>query len=256
MAKDPALLWYWSDWRGGTGTFTRHLKGCYMDLLDAQFNSGPLSIDEIRIVLGADFGQVWPTLQKKFTVTDTGLFYNKRMEEEKEKRRKFTESRRNNLASQKKIPHMDNHMNDHKGDHMENANANKNINGAPADFRSIGLIPDMVSAFIEVFPQYPSDPENDFPACLAIARKIAAARKWDDHRMLNEGRFEVLRYWREVVDYASTDDWYSKQSISMLLKKWQDLIQSKTQSGNKQQPVSKAEGSVGAQIKAARNKQA
>ncbi len=48
MAKDPATLWYWGDWQGGTSTFTRHLKGCYMDLLNAQFNNGHLSLDEIK----------------------------------------------------------------------------------------------------------------------------------------------------------------------------------------------------------------
>src|SRR5688572_2070648 len=69
MAKDPACLFYWGDWQGGTITFSRHLKGCYMDLLTAQFNNGPLSLDEIRTVLGSDFGQHWPTLQKKFEVT-------------------------------------------------------------------------------------------------------------------------------------------------------------------------------------------
>jgi len=40
--KDPAVLWYWNDWGGGTRTMSRQLKGCYMDLLEAQFNSGPL----------------------------------------------------------------------------------------------------------------------------------------------------------------------------------------------------------------------
>lgn len=133
MAKDPAVLWYWSDWRGGTGTFTRHLKGCYMDLLDAQFNSGPLSIDEIRIVLGADFGQAWPALQKKFTVTNTGLFYNKRMEDEKEKRKKFTESRRKNLLSPKKNQHMDLHMGPHTGDRMENEDENREVKGGTGE---------------------------------------------------------------------------------------------------------------------------
>jgi len=128
MPKDPALLWYWSDWRGGTGTFTRHLKGCYMDLLDAQFNSGPLSLEEIRTVLGADFGQAWPTLQKKFTLTDSGLYYNERMEFEKDKRKKFTESRRQNL-SHKKPPQVDDHMTNRMGNHMDNENEKGNKEG-------------------------------------------------------------------------------------------------------------------------------
>jgi len=39
MAKDPAVLWYWGDWAGGTATFNRFLKGCYMDLLTAKINN-------------------------------------------------------------------------------------------------------------------------------------------------------------------------------------------------------------------------
>lgn len=109
--------------------------------------------------------------------------------------------------------------------------------GAPADFRSIGLIPDMVAAFMEAFPQYPSDPDNDYPACLAIAKKLAGARKWTDHQLFGDCRHEALRYWREIVDFVVSDDWYSKQSISMLLKKWQDLIQSKNKSVSTTHPV-------------------
>jgi hypothetical protein len=99
--KDPAMLWYWSDWGGGTRTFSRFLKGCYIDLLEAQFNSGPLSLEEIKIVLASDFGQSWPTLSKKFKQTAQGLFFNERMEVEKAKRVAFSESRRNNRKGNK-----------------------------------------------------------------------------------------------------------------------------------------------------------
>jgi len=92
MAKDPATLWYWNDWNGGTMTLTRHHKGCYMDLLSAQFNAGPLSLEQIKTVLGQDQA-VWTVLSKKFKkeVNSDGVevFFNERMEAEKEKRRAF-----------------------------------------------------------------------------------------------------------------------------------------------------------------------
>lgn len=94
MAKDPALLWYFNDWTGGTVTLSRHVKGCYIDLLAAQFNSGPLSLDEIKTVLGSDFGPSWPALQKKFAKDDNGCYYNVRLQEEKDKRVNYTNSRR------------------------------------------------------------------------------------------------------------------------------------------------------------------
>lgn len=111
MGKDPAVLWYWGDWHGGTITFSRHLKGCYMDLLYAQFNNGRLSLDEIKTVLGADFSY-WNTLQKKFEKDEAGLYYNERAEEEKIKRQKYTKSRRDNLDSIHNKSHMKPHMED------------------------------------------------------------------------------------------------------------------------------------------------
>lgn len=117
MAKDPACLFYWGDWSGGTATFTRHLKGCYMDLLNAQFNSGPLSLDEIKTVLGSDFGSAWPALQKKFATTTNGLFFNERLQAEKDKRIAFVKSRTDNL-------HKEHHKALHTVQRMENENGN------------------------------------------------------------------------------------------------------------------------------------
>lgn len=96
MAKDPAMLWYWGDWHSGTSLMSRFLKGCYMDLLHAQFNHGPLSLENVKQILGMDFGNAWPSLQKKFSVNPDGLFLNERMEYEKEKRKKHSEHQRNN----------------------------------------------------------------------------------------------------------------------------------------------------------------
>ncbi len=89
-AKDPAVLWYWNDWHGGTITFSRHLKGCYMDLLYAQFNNGHLSLEEIRTVLGTDFSH-WDTLQKKFARDAAGKFFNEKLDRVKAERKAFSE---------------------------------------------------------------------------------------------------------------------------------------------------------------------
>jgi|SRR6185369_1900319 len=116
MAKDPAFLFYPGDWQGGTVTFSRHLKGCYIDLLVAQFNNGSLSLDEIKTVLGSDFGQTWPTLQKKFKVDSNGLFYNEKLLTESIKRKDFSKSRRKNLEGST-----------HMGSHMENENEKRRL---------------------------------------------------------------------------------------------------------------------------------
>lgn len=120
MGKDPACLFYWGDWSGGTITFTRHLKGCYMDLLNAQFNNGPLSLDEIKTVLGTDFGSSWPTLQKKFVKGENGFFFNERMAAETEKRKKFSFKQKENIGKRWNKP--DRYQTDTKPIPLENGN--------------------------------------------------------------------------------------------------------------------------------------
>lgn len=100
-----------------------------MDVLHAQFNNGRLSLEEIKTCLGSDFGASWPTLQKKFKQDDKGLFFNERLEAEKEKRKSFTESRRKNLTSK---AHMTPHIIEHMEPHMENEN--EDINDIKNDF--------------------------------------------------------------------------------------------------------------------------
>jgi len=125
MAKDPAFLFYPGDWLGGTMTLTRHQKGCYMDLLMAQFNSGPLSLDQIKLVLGQDQA-TWTVLQNKFQKDNSGRFFNQKLATEVEKRKAFVESRSANKKGKKKSYHKsyENDMNVH----MENRNENEDIN--------------------------------------------------------------------------------------------------------------------------------
>jgi uncharacterized protein YdaU (DUF1376 family) len=96
MGKDPATLWYWNDWMGGTMTLSRHEKGAYMDLLTAQFNSGHLSETQIRKLLGNDQGLWGTVLREKFVVDDNGSYYNQRLEDEINKRKAFVVSRGQN----------------------------------------------------------------------------------------------------------------------------------------------------------------
>lgn len=88
MSKDPATLFYWNDWYTGTLTMGRHAKGCYMDLLCAQFNNGHLSEEEIKTILGSDF-TIWDALRKKFACDENGLFFNKKLDETISKRKAF-----------------------------------------------------------------------------------------------------------------------------------------------------------------------
>lgn len=94
MAKDPAFLFYPGDWLGGTIGMTLEQKGAYMEILIMQFNRGHMTEHMIRHTIGHN----WVILKDKFRMDNEGLWYNERLEFEKEARKSFVTSRRNNIS--------------------------------------------------------------------------------------------------------------------------------------------------------------
>jgi len=124
MAKDPAFLFYPNDWLGGTMGMTFEEKGAYMELLMLQFNRGHMTKD----MIGRTVGQLWVNIQDKFVEDKDGCFYNVRLEEEKNKRKAFSESRRNNRKGVNQYTKKKEHKSGHMTSHMENVNENVNSN--------------------------------------------------------------------------------------------------------------------------------
>jgi hypothetical protein len=130
MSKDPAFLFYPNDYLGGTMGMTHEMKGAYIDLLIFQFNKGHFTEIEAKQVLSICFASVWQVLSTKFQREgENGEFYfNVRLREEVEKRKSFTESRRNNglqpKSPRKKIKAYAKHM----GNENENRNIDINSN--------------------------------------------------------------------------------------------------------------------------------
>lgn len=125
MAKDPAFLFYPGDYVSGTMGMTFEEKGAYMDLLMLQFNRGHMNTHMIQHTIG----HLWEQVKCKFIQDEEGLWYNVRLDIEKEKRKTFTESRRNNIKPKnkpKEEPSYETHMNSHMKPHMENVNENIN----------------------------------------------------------------------------------------------------------------------------------
>jgi len=114
MAKDPALLWYPSDYLSGTMYLDFECKGAYMDLLMLQFQKDKLTLHMIQHVLGHKFEHIWTHISDKFK-TDGTFFWNERVKVEKEKRVTYCESRRSNKKG-----------GSHMIQHMENENVNRN----------------------------------------------------------------------------------------------------------------------------------
>jgi hypothetical protein len=102
MAKDPAVLFYTSDFLSGTYTMTDEQVGKYIRLLCFQHQKGVLSEkDMLNICKTYD-----EDIYSKFTKTEEG-YYNEKMRNETVRRKSYTESRKNNRLK----PKIDNHMN-------------------------------------------------------------------------------------------------------------------------------------------------
>jgi uncharacterized protein YdaU (DUF1376 family) len=127
--KDPAFLFYPNDWMGGTMGMTLEEKGAYMEVLMMQFNRGHMTEDMIVRMIG----QLWLNVKHKFVVDEQGMWYNKRLDIEKEKRRSYTESRRNNREGTNQYSKKDGHMTSH----MEDENENRDKKGGLGEEKSL-----------------------------------------------------------------------------------------------------------------------
>jgi hypothetical protein len=92
MSKDPAILFYTSDFLSGCSGLTMEERGQYITLLCLQHQAGHLSEKTIRLSVGS----VSVDVMAKFLLDENGLYYNDRMESEINKRAQFIDSRRVN----------------------------------------------------------------------------------------------------------------------------------------------------------------
>lgn len=98
MSKDPAVLFYTSDFLSGTAFFTDEQRGQYIRLLCEQHQNGHIP-DEHMIEICKSYDN---PVMKKFIKDSGGLFFNERMEKEILRRQSYSESRRSNRAGNKK----------------------------------------------------------------------------------------------------------------------------------------------------------
>ena len=115
MAKDPAFLFYTSDFLTGTLTMTDEQVGKYIRLLCLQHQKGELSEKDMLFICKSHDEDIF----SKFKIID-GKYFNERLKEESIKRIKYSESRRNNKLKK--------NISSSYVKHMENENENEDIN--------------------------------------------------------------------------------------------------------------------------------
>jgi len=95
MAKDPAFLFYPGDWLGGTMGMSFETKGVYLELLLLQFNNHHFSEEQAKHMLNTCFAKNWHKVKHKFK-KEGKFYYNEKLRNEIDRRKKYTESRRRN----------------------------------------------------------------------------------------------------------------------------------------------------------------
>ena len=123
MSKDPAVLFYTSDFISGTLTMTNEQRGKYILLLCLQHQKGYLTEKDMLNICNSYDEDIWSKFENR-----EGKFFNLRMELEKEKRRKYSESRANNRTGKTKDKKDIKKTSKSYVIHMENENENENEN--------------------------------------------------------------------------------------------------------------------------------
>ena len=109
--KNPAFLFYSSDFLTGVRLMTYEEIGKYITLLCLQHQQGHISENDMLSICG----EYIPRIYDKFERDTDGKYFNNRLEIEGIKRAKYSESRRQNRSKKTYVKH------------MENENVNENI---------------------------------------------------------------------------------------------------------------------------------
>lgn len=124
--KDPAFLFYSSDFLSGTMLMTDEEIGQYIKLLCLQHQKGHLKEKDMLNICKTYNEDIF----SKFTKDADGNYYNERLEYEANKRKAYSESRRNNRKKKEEKQtceeDMKNICNSYEK-HMGNRNRNENI---------------------------------------------------------------------------------------------------------------------------------
>lgn len=125
--KNPAVLFYTADFITGTLFMNNEEVGAYIRVLCMQHQKGHLSEREIKQICKTD--EIYNAILVHFKTDENGYLFNERMDLEKEKRTKYSESRANNRKKKNEtyVEDMKNICDTYE-EHMENENENINNN--------------------------------------------------------------------------------------------------------------------------------
>lgn len=224
MAKDPAFLFYSSDFISGIQDLTMEERGQYITLLCLQHQKGHLTKKMIDICVGNAAADV----MAKFKQDAGGLYYNVRLEAESQKRSEHSEKQRQrakdgwekrktdataNAAAQKTAMPLENEN--------ENINEIKNENkgGAGENF----IIPKMCEVWYQAFPLYTKDKQKDFHAMASILQFMAKQAGTNDIATNPDHFLKVVETLKALSDMVSRETFWTNKPLSSIANNIQEF---------------------------------
>lgn len=197
MAKDPAVLFYTSDFLSGVTFLSMEERGQYITLLCIQHQKHSIPLNHMISVCGSDDSSVF----KLFTRDEDGSYYHHRMRLEAEKRAKYCASRSNNKSGRPKKESYDKSYDNHTNNHMENENRNGNIVKNKKEKKENPLIAQIID--------YLNTNTNKSFSC-----KSAAATKKINARLAEGYGFEEFK---KVIDVKKAE-WMDDEDMNKYLR--------------------------------------
>ena len=224
--KDPAFLFYSSDFLSGTMLMTDEEIGQYIKLICLQHKKGHLKEKDMLNICKTHNEEIF----SKFKIDEEGNYYNERLEIEVNKRKAYSESRRNN---RKKKEEKETYEKDMKNicnsyeKHMENENINinKNIDLIKNKDRDKGVIGEEEEE-IEVLEVWETQ-FNEFYSLYPKKVKKQDVKKWFQKNKPSNELFSSMM--NSLEQFRASKDWQKDggqfipyPSTWLNQKRWED----------------------------------
>ncbi len=224
--KDPAFLFYSSDFLSGTMLMTDEEIGQYIKLICLQHQKGHLKEKDMLNICKTHNEEIF----SKFKIDEEGNYYNERLEIEVNKRKAYSESRRNN---RKKKEEKETYEKDMKNicnsyeKHMENENINinKNIDLIKNKDRDKGVIGEEEEE-IEVLEVWETQ-FNEFYSLYPKKVKKQDVKKWFQKNKPSNELFSSMM--NSLEQFRASKDWQKDggqfipyPSTWLNQKRWED----------------------------------
>lgn len=248
MAKeDFCFTYYDGDATRDTSHMNRLQRGGYHDLVIGQRKFGRMRLDQIKMILGQDFDQVWPPISMVMK-SDGEFYYIEWLDNSIEKMRLHSHHQsvngrkggrppKNNPNESESKPNGNPNESDplfyinpnqSEKKPLEDGDGNEDTGlkeGGAEETNQGAIIPSCMKLFTEANPQYPVDSVLDYPSVRLIAGKI---HKWLGlpGQITDEAnRDAITRRWGEMIVYIKSDQHLSGYSIMQINKYFQTIAQ-------------------------------